>query len=173
MGSWCSAVLRGVSDPVRAKARLREWALWRLEPRFSPPTESHPLERIHDERENAGAGADGFHYDMVGPTDGDPHTVACMPDGGLADLVDRMYGAIHHDQRCREIDALVTEMRWRFRDYWNVVDVTYSGTHPRDVLKSPMVAARILGITRYEYGARMRAIYGWFEARLSPAREAA
>lgn len=141
--------------------------MWRLEPRFSPPTDSHPLERIKEDQENAGASADGFHYDMVGPTDGDPHTVACMPDGGLADLVDRMYGALQHDQRCREVDALVNEMRWRYRDYWNIVDVTFSGTHPRDVLKSPITAARILGIGQSEYSRRMREVYQWFEARLA------
>lgn len=150
---------------MRVKQRLREWALWRLEPRFSPPTQGHPLERIREEQENAGAGTGGFHYDTI---DG----VACMPDGGLGDMVDRMYWAITHDQRCREIDRLVAEMRQRYRDYWNVVDVTYSGTHPRDVLKGPAVASRILGIARAEYGTRMQAVYGWLEARLGMRKAA-
>jgi hypothetical protein len=134
---------------------------------------SNPLERIKEDRENAGAGANEFRYDMVGPTEDDPETVACAPDGGMADMVDRMAGAIEHDRRCREIDALVTEMRYRFRDYWNLVDVTFSGTHPRDVMKGPAVAARILGIELWNYRDRMRLVYGWIESRLGERRAAA
>jgi hypothetical protein len=150
---------------MSGKSRLHEWALWRLEPAFHFPVQN-PLERIKEDRENAGAGADGFHYDVVGPTDDDPETVACMPDGGLGDMIDRMAGSIDHDKRCREINALVTEMRHRFRDYWNLVDVTFSGTHPRDIMKGAEVSARILGIEAGTYRDRMRLVYEWVEARL-------
>lgn len=140
--------------------------MWRMEPRFSPPTASHPLARIMEDRENAGAGG-GAVYDMV-------DDVPCVPDGGLADMVDRMAGAIEHDRRCRDVDALVTEMRYSYRDYWNLVDVTFSGTHPRDVMKGPLVSARILGIEVWNYRDRMRLVYGWIEARLGDRkREAA
>ena len=150
---------------MSGKRRLIEWACWRLEPRFSVPM-STPLERIKEDRENAGAGANEFRYDMV-------DDVPCAPDGGMADMIDRMAGAIQHDARCREVDALVTEMRHRFRDYWNLVDVTFSGTHPRDVYKGPQVAARMLGIETWCYRDRMRLVYGWIETRLGDRRAAA
>lgn len=151
---------------MRAKSLLHQWALWRLEPRFSPPTTSHPLARIMEDKENAGAGGGGMVYDMA-------DDVPCAPDGGLGDMIDRMAGAIDHDRRCREVDALVTEMRHRFRDYWNLVDVTFSGAHPRDVMKGPEVSARMLGIGLAEYRLRIRAVYGWLETRLGDRRVAA
>jgi len=155
---------------MNAKARFLEWALWRLEPSFSIPTRSTPLQRIRDDQENAGASTGGFHYDMLGPTEDDPETVAGMPDGGMADIVERMAGAIDHDNRCREIDRLVCEMRARARDYWNLVDVTFSGTHPRDIMRGSHTAAAALGIGEGEYRTRMRAIYEWAESRLGISR---
>lgn len=149
---------------MRAKARLTAWAMWRLEPRFSPPTNSHPLARIMEDRENAGAGGGGMVYDMA-------DDVPCAPDGGLGDIIDRMAGAIEHDARCREVDGLVTEMRYRFRDYWNLVDVTFSGTHPRDVMKGPAISAQILGIDQSDYRSRMRSVYEWLEGRLGDKRQ--
>lgn len=155
---------------MNVKARFLEWALWRLEPGFSVPTRSTPLQRIQDDERNAGAGSDGFHYDMIGATEDDPETVAGMPDGGMADMVERMAGAIDHDNRCREIDKLVSEMRQRARDYWNVIDVTFSGTHPRDIVRGADVAAQTLGIDERSYRTRMRAVYEWVEARLGIGR---
>lgn len=157
---------------MRAKERLIAWAMWRLEPGFSIPSASTPLQRIRDDQENAGASADGFHYDMIGPTDDDPETVAAMPDGGLGDMIDRMAGAIEHDNRCREVNALVDEMRYRARDHWNVVDVTFGGLHPRDVMKGPSVSARILGLSNEDYRTRMRQVYEWMEIRLGLRRAA-
>jgi hypothetical protein len=119
-----------------------------------------------EDRENAGASGSGMVYDMA-------DDVPCTPDGGLGDMIDRMAGAIEHDRRCREVDALVTEMRYRYRDYWNMVDVTFSGTHPRDVMKAPLVSARILGIEPWNYRDRMRLVYGWVESRLGERRVAA
>ena len=151
---------------MNAKARFLEWALWRLEPGFSVPTRSTPLQRIKEDGRNAGASSGGFHYDMIGPTEDDPETVAGMPDGGMAEMVERFSGAIDHDNRCREIDKLVDEMRQRARDYWNMVDVTFSGTHPRDIMRGPQHAAATLGIDEWAYKARMRSVYDWVEARL-------
>lgn len=150
---------------MSGKRKLLMWAMWRLEPRFSVPM-SCPLERIKEDKQNAGAGAGEFCYDMV-------DDVPCAPDGGLGDMIDRMAGAIEHDKQCREVDALVTEMRYRFRDYWNLVDVTFSGTHPKDVMKGATVSAGILGIGLIHYRQRMRLVYAWIEDRLGDRREAA
>lgn len=144
---------------MSGKARLIEWACWRLEPMFHFPIQN-PLERIKEDRENAGAGNERFHYDMQ---DGVP----CMPDGGLGDMIDRMSGAIDRDRRCREVNELVNELRDRSRDFWNLVDVTFSGTHPRDVMKGPVVSAKIMGIGLDDYRTRIRAVYQWVEGRLT------
>ena len=155
---------------MRAKSRLREWAIWRLEGAFTPPSGGTPLGRIQDDHRNAGASPGGFRYDVW---EYEGNNYACMPDGGLFDTYCKHKGNIAHDERCRETEALVRELRRLQRELWETVRVTFSGTHPRDVVKDARVAARLLGAKPEEYRARMRAVYDWLELRTAPMRAAA
>ena len=148
---------------MRAKARLRDWAIWRLEGGFVPPTGSTPLGRIQDDERNAGASAGGFRYDIF---EFGGHSYACMPDGGMFDTYCRFRGSIERDAECRETQALVNELGWRRRDLWETLELTYSGPHPRDLTKQPHAVAKTLRIKPEEYRARMGAIYDWLERRL-------
>ena len=148
---------------MRAKGRLREWAIWRLEGGFVPPSGGTPLGRIQDDKMNAGASAGGFRYDM---RELEGESIACMPDGGMFDIYVRHRGNIEHDQRCRDTGALVSQLRRCRRGLWAVVAATFGGAHPRDVVKDARVAARTLGLKPEEYRAQIRAVYDWIEVQL-------
>ena len=125
--------------------------------------------RIKDDWLNAGAGAGEFHYDMVGPTENDPETVACMPTGGLPEFVWRAQGAIERDVRCRQTDALVLSADYSKRE---LIELTYSGPHQRHVRKSAALCASILRIKKEEYRERMRTVYEWVERSMGMRRAA-
>lgn len=151
---------------MKAKSRLREWAIWRLEGGFVPPSGSTPLGRIKDDKMNAGASAGGFRYDMM---EFEGESIACMPDGGMFDTVTKYKGQLTHDQRCRDTGELVRELRQRQRSLWVVLRATFGGAHPRDVVKDARVAARTLGLKSDEYRAQIQAVYDWIERRLGVA----
>ena len=151
---------------MRAKSRLREWAIWKLEGAFVPPSGSTPLGRIKDDKMNAGASAGGFRYDIW---EFEGNNYACMPDGGMFDTVTKYKGQLTRDQRCRDTGELVKELRHRQRSLWMVLRATFGGTHPRDVVKDARVAARTLGLKSDEYRARIEAVYSWIEQRTGAA----
>lgn len=155
---------------MRAKQRLREWAIWRLEGGFVPPSGSTPLGRIQDDGRNAGASAGGFRYEIF-EYDGDSY--ACMPDGGMFDTYCKHRRDIAEDERCRDTAALIGLLRRCNRRLWEALEVTYSGPSHLDLTKKPRVVAETLRIKEEEYWRRMRAIYEWMERRLGAQRRAA
>lgn len=155
---------------MRIEARLIEYGRSLLEPGcdFYPATTV--MHKIREMQENAGARPEGFTYDMVGPTDDDPCTVACMPDGGLADMVDRMSGAIDRSRRCAEMREAINTLP---ADYKALVQATYCNYSWRDIPRRPAAAAKILGWTEEEFAERRRLMWTWLEDRLVLVRKAA
>lgn len=143
------------------KRLLTAWAEWRLSPRFSVPT-NNPLERIKEDRENAGAGGGEFHYDMI-------EGVPCIPDGGAGNAYSRFGKMVGHDQKCRDVAALVA-----VADYptLELIEVTFSGGHPRDVRKPARICAAALRVEVGEYRRRMGEVYGWVERSMGMRRAA-
>lgn len=155
---------------MRIEARLIEYGRSLLEPgyEFYPPTTV--MHKIKEMQENAGAHPEGFTYDMVGPTEDDPHTLACMPDGGLGDMVDRMAGAIDRSRRCAEMREAVNSLP---ADYKAIVEATYCNYSWRDIPRRPSSAAKMLGWSEEVFIERRRAMFLWLEDRLVLVRKAA
>ena len=151
---------------MRIEARLIEYGRSLLEPGhdFYPATTvMHKIKM----QENAGARAEGFTYDMV-EVDGD--TTPCMPDGGLADMVERMAGAIDRSRRCAEMREAVNTLP---ADYKAIVEATYCNYSWRDIPRRPSAAAKILGWPEEVFIERRRLMFAWLEDRLVLVRKAA
>lgn len=148
---------------MKIEARLIEYGRSLLEPGYEFYPRSGVMQRVKEMQENAGVHPEGFTYDMVGPTDDDPHTLACMPDGGLGDMVDRMAGAIDRSRRCCEMREAVNTLP---AEYKALVEATYCNYSWRDIPRKPSAAAKILGWTEEQFFERRRLMFAWLEGRL-------
>jgi len=155
---------------LKIEARLIEYGKSLLFPRaesFMPA--QNPLKRVQDYWDGAGASGDEFHYDMVTTTERDGEapgcatTTPCRPDGGLADMVERMAGAISEGRRCDEMREALREMP---RPYFQIIQSTYMGTNWRDIPRRQTDAAAMLKIPLTTYRYRRERTFAWLESRL-------
>lgn len=142
---------------AEVERRLVEWATWRLEPAIDCTKGQTIMQRIKVDQHNAGASAQGgFHYEVI---DGVP----CKPDGGVAQLVERMGRELVRDRRAREVEEVVHRMP---RDLLLIVQATYVCVHYRDIPRSERDAAEVLKLKKGKYRELKSRMVGWVEARI-------
>jgi len=139
--------------------RLVEFGEWLNEPGLHVAAGWSIFGKIREEQENAGAHGDGIKPDII-VIDGE--ATMCRPDGGLAALAEQMGREIARDNRCRDILDLLHYLPDHHRD---VMKATYVAP-ARDVPRSARAAAKLLGVTRDQYGERKAALLGWFEGAM-------
>lgn len=144
------------------ESRLKEWALWRLEPGLSCFPQATVQHRIMVEQENAGARADGVQMQVIGEDETGPEAI-CPPDGGVGAMVDRMAGAIVRDRRCAEIQKAFIQMP---DAYQLIVRSLYFCEHPRDIPRSWKAAAQMIELKEHEFRAVRERMIGWLEGNL-------
>lgn len=113
-------------------------------------------------RENAGIRGDGVAYDMIS-TEEDPEVTACRPDGGMADMCDRLGYAVAREARCREIAQALHDMPAVYRE---AIKAMYH-VEQRERARTFSVAAYKLGKPKSTYQLILTSAYGWLEGRLS------
>lgn len=136
--------------------RIDEWCEWNHEKHYAlAPRSQSVMQRMVEERENAGARGSGFAYTMIDDT-------PCRPDGGVGAMIDRMYGSLKWDERCREVqdayDAMPIAMR-------AIVQARYVG-HWRDTPRSHRDAADIIGLDHVTFFDQHKAMLKWLGERL-------
>lgn len=137
---------RKTTPPIRRSpihGRLEEWALWLISERPSALPGVSVFQKIRDQKQNAGARADGIRYEII--PDGEGGSVACPPDGGLWKSAQRIGRALAEDARCREIHIEVARLPDELR---RVVVRRWVRLHHRDGRMKVSDVARALGIPR-------------------------
>lgn len=151
---------RAKFGPQTVIGRLREYARDRHYVHVNTFGPS-PFARIVEMKENAGIRGDGFAYDMIA-TEDDPEVTACRPDGGMADICDRMGYAISRETRCREMAEAIRTMPAVYRE---AIEAMYHVTM-RERVRTFSVAAEKVGKPKSTYQLILNSAYGWLEGRL-------
>lgn len=146
------------NGPQTAIGRIREWS--RVRHWESPNSfPASPFARIAEMHENAGIRGDGIASDMI-TMDGE--SVACRPDGGMADFCERHEKGMPYHIRAREtayaIHALPESLR--------VVVIEMYGVPSRERPKSDRAVADKMGLPRLEVIRRLERAYGWLGREL-------
>ena len=143
------------------ESRLIEYGKSLLEPgQESYMPAATVLHRVKVMQENSGARPCGFAYDMI---EVEGENVACMPDGGLGAMVERMAASIEHGRRCAEMAEAVLSLP---PDYMTFVQTVYCGPSMRDIPRKPKATMDMLKITPRAYYWRRDKLFAWLEDRL-------
>lgn len=127
-----------------ADALLSEWASNLHYPGFNVWPSDNVLQKLRRDRRNTASGAQPSKFEVI---DGIP----CRPDGGYADMVDRMAAALERANRVRQVSAVVAVMT---QDQLVLVKVTYFRYSLREDVLTAEQAAEKIGISRATFFRR-------------------
>eukprot|EP00456_Euglypha_rotunda_P026519 TRINITY_DN21361_c0_g1_i1.p1 TRINITY_DN21361_c0_g1~~TRINITY_DN21361_c0_g1_i1.p1 ORF type:complete len:182 (-),score=35.40 TRINITY_DN21361_c0_g1_i1:346-891(-) len=151
---------------------LRNWGRWTQQPKPHFARSVSIFGRIREMHENAGISGDGIRYDLV---EVDGEAVMCKPDGGMADMVDRIGEAMAHDLRCRLFADAVANLPGQQRSAISIMYVVPLREDPRSIREVARQLERDESTVREAVSAAHRKVgsrvYGTFEVTPSNPTE--